>query len=140
CSLVRIRLHLLNFCNEQDRLKQLLQAHPLLSGYIHEDVISAPIFWYDAMLRQLLLDPLWIRLWLIDLIHCDDDRHVSGLRMVDRFDSLRHDAVVGCDDEDGDVRHLSTTCPHRRERFVTRRVEERDLLALDLHLICPDVL
>ena len=53
---------------------------------------------------------------------------------------LRHHAVVGRDDEDGDVRHLRAAGAHRGERFVARRVEERDLPAVDLGLVGADVL
>jgi hypothetical protein len=40
---------------------------------------------------------------------------------------LRHDAVVGRDHEDRDVGDLGAARAHRRERFVTGRVDERDL-------------
>ena len=53
---------------------------------------------------------------------------------------LRHDAVVGGDDEDGDVRHLRAAGAHGRERLVARRVEERDLAAVDVGLVGADVL
>ena len=58
------------------------------------------------------------------------------------IDSLRlgHDAVVGRDDEDGDVRHLRAAGAHGRERLVARRVEERDLPPVDLGLVGADVL
>ena len=48
--------------------------------------------------------------------------------VVDRFLRLRHHAVVGGDDEDGDVRHLRAAGAHRGEGFVARRVEEGDLV------------
>src|SRR2546427_326883 len=60
--------------------------------------------------------------------------------MVDRLDGLRHDAVVGGHHEDDDVRRLSATCAHRRERLVPRRVEERDLAVPGLDLVGADVL
>ena len=43
---------------------------------------------------------------------------------------LRHDAVVGGDDEHGDVGHLRAAGAHGRERLVARRVEERDPAAV----------
>ena len=60
--------------------------------------------------------------------------------MADRLLRLRHHAVVRGDDEDGDVRHLRTAGAHRRERLVARRVEERELAAVDLGLVRADVL
>ncbi len=60
--------------------------------------------------------------------------------MGDRLLRLRHDAVVGRDDEDGDVRDLRAAGAHRGERLVARRVEERDLPAVDVDLVRADVL
>ena len=69
---------------------------------------------------------------LVDLVHRDDDRHVGRARVCDRLLRLRHDAVVGGDDENGDVRHLRAAGAHRGERLVARRVEEGDLAAVVL--------
>ena len=46
--------------------------------------------------------------------------------MVDGLDRLRHDVVVGCDDDDGHVGDFRTPCTHGRKGFVTRRIEEGD--------------
>ena len=60
--------------------------------------------------------------------------------MRDRLLRLRHDAVVGGHDEDGDVRDLRAASAHRGERLVARRVEERDAAPVDLGLVRADVL
>ena len=65
---------------------------------------------------------------------------LAALAWFMRLDGLRHHAVVGGHDQHGDVRHLRPTGAHGGERLVARRVEEGDLLALDLHLIGADVL
>ncbi len=44
--------------------------------------------------------------------------------MVDGLDGLRHDAVVGGDDQDDDVRDLGATGTHGGKRLVTRGVDE----------------
>ena len=66
------------------------------------------------------------------------------LRVVQRLDRLRHDAVVGRDHEDRDVGHLRTTGTHGGERLVARGVDEGDgaLVALVLgpDLVRTDVL
>src|SRR6185436_10701534 len=51
-----------------------------------------------------------------------------------------HDAVVGGDDEDDDVRHLRAARAHHREGLVAWRVEEHDLPAPLLDVIGADVL
>jgi hypothetical protein len=56
------------------------------------------------------------------------------LRVVERLDRLRHDAVVGRDHQDRDVGGLRTAGTHGGERLVTRGVDEGDhaLVAVDL--------
>ena len=61
--------------------------------------------------------------------------------MVDRFARLRHDAVVGRDDEHDDVGDLGAAGAHQGERLVTGRVEEHDAAAVaDVDVIGADVL
>ena len=53
----------------------------------------------------------------------------------------RHHRVVGSDDDDGDIRHLSTTGTHSGEGLMTRGVEERNLTTiLQFHVIGTDML
>ena len=60
--------------------------------------------------------------------------------MRDRLFGLRHDAVVGGDDENRDVGNLRTARAHRRERFVTGRIDERDLPIVALDRVRADLL
>ena len=60
--------------------------------------------------------------------------------MVDRLDGLRHDAVVGGDDDDGDVGDLGAAGAHGGEGLVARGVEEGDPLAVVRDLVGADVL
>ena len=76
----------------------------------------------------------------VDLVDRHDDRHLGRLRVIDRLDGLRHDAVVGGHHQDDDVGGLSTTGSHLGERSVARRVDEGDLLPIALDLIRTDVL
>ena len=60
--------------------------------------------------------------------------------MVDRFQRLRHHAVVRPHHENHDVRDLRAAGPHPRERFVARRVDEHHFAAAHVHLVGTDVL
>ena len=51
---------------------------------------------------------------------------LGGARMVDRLHRLRHDAVVGGDDEHDDVGHLGAARAHRGEGGVAGRIDESD--------------
>ena len=103
-------------------------------------VVAAPVLGLEVLLRELALHPVDVRVGEVDLVDRDDDRHLGGARVRDRLLRLRHDAVVGGDDEDGDVGHLRAAGAHRGERLVARRVEEGDLAAVDVDLVGADVL
>ena len=91
--------------------------------------------------EEILLHLLHVRRGEIDLVDGDDERHAGVLRVGDRLDRLRHDGVVGRDDQDDDVGHLGAAGAHRRERLVARCVEERDRASLLRHdLVGADVL
>ena len=54
---------------------------------------------------------------------------------------LRHNIVIGSDDDDGNVGYLSTTSTHGGEGFVTGSIEECYMAAiLKLYIVCTDVL
>ena len=81
---------------------------------------------------------------LVDLVDRHHDRHVGGLRVVDRLHRLRHHAVVGCDHQDRDVGGLGAAGTHGGERLVTRGVDEGDRplrpVEVDADLVGADVL
>ena len=104
-----------------------------------EHVLSAPILGDDAVLDELLAHAGrgWLA-GLVDLVHGHDRR--CGLGVVDGLDGLRHDAVVGGDDQDDDVGHLGTAGAHGRKGLVAGRVDEGDLTIADTHDRGADVL
>ena len=60
--------------------------------------------------------------------------------MVDRFDGLRHDAVIGSNHDDRDIRDTGTSGSHGCERLMARGIQERDLFIIDLDLVSTDML
>ena len=77
---------------------------------------------------------------LIHLVDGDDDVDARRFRVVDRLDGLRHDTVIGGDDQNRDVGRLRASCTHGGKGFVTRGIEEGDLLAMHGDAIGADVL
>ena len=75
--------------------------------------IAAPVFRQQAAVGQLLLDPVDLRVGLVDLVDRHDDRHLRRAGVIDRFDRLRHDAVVRRDHQNDNVRDLGAASPHR---------------------------
>jgi hypothetical protein len=52
------------------------------------------------------------------------------LGVIDGFDRLRHDAVIGRHHQHDDVGDLGAAGTHRGERGVARRIDEGDLAAV----------
>lgn len=78
----------------------------------------------------MLTDLIGVSTRLIHLVDSEYHRYAGRLGMVDRLDSLRHDGIVGRDDDDGYICHLGTTGTHSGKGRVTRRIEEGDMLAI----------
>ena len=140
CLSVGVRLELEHVGLEKDGLEQVVDMELLLRGNFDEHVLAAPLFGDDAMLDELLADAIGVRTGLVDLVHRDDDGHIGSLGVVDCLDGLRHDAVVGGDDEHDDVGHLGAAGTHGGKRLVAGRVDEGDLATVDVHDRCTDVL
>ena len=89
-------------------------------------VFPTPPVPQKSAIRKLLLDPVDIRVRLIDFVDGHYDRDTCCLRMLNRLDCLRHNTIISCHDQHDDVRYLRTARTHQCERFVTRSVEEYD--------------
>ncbi len=137
---VRVGLELADLGGQRDHLEQIIHAHTGLGGDRADDGVAAPVLSQQVVLRELLLDALGVRVRLIHLVDRHDDGDAGGLGVVDGFDRLRFDAVLGGDDEDGNIRDHRAAGTHGGERLMARGIEEGDGLALDLHLIGADVL
>jgi hypothetical protein len=92
------------------------------------------------VLHQAALHALEIGVGPVDLVDCDDNRHLRRARVVDRLDRLRHDAVVGGDDEDDEIGDFCAPRAHRGKRLMARRVEEGNAAAVDLNVVRADML
>ena len=77
---------------------------------------------------------------LVHLVDGHDDRNAGRLGVLDGFDRLRHDAVIGRHHQHRDIGRLGAAGTHGGERLVARGVEEGDLLAVHFDLIGADVL
>ena len=91
-----------------------------LRRHLHEHVGAAPFFGDDFVLGELGAHAIRLGVGLVDLVDRDDDRHAGRLGVLDGFDGLRHDAVVGRDHEHHDVGGLGAARAHRGERRVAR--------------------
>ena len=137
---VRVGLQLQHLGQDDQVFKQVVYALAGLGGYRADDGVAAPLLADEVVLRELLLDALRVRAGHIHLVHGHDDGDLRRLGVVDGLYGLRHDAVVGRHDEDGDIRDGRAAGAHGGERLVARGVQEGDGAALDVHGVSADVL
>ena len=135
-----VGLQVQNLRHQQNHFQQQFQALFGSGGNRHHHHIAAPVFGQQAAVGELLLDALRLGFGLIDLVDGHDNRHAGGLGVVDGFERLRHHAIVRRHHQDDDVGDLGAAGAHAGEGFVAGRVDEDDLLALQLHLVGADML
>ena len=112
-----------------------------VSGAGRDDFrFAAPLAGREPVFGHLGQDAIGVDTGQIDLVHGHDDRHAGRFGVTDRLFGLRHDAVVGRDDQHGDVGDVRPAGPHFGEGFVTGRVDKRDGPAVFLDLVGADVL
>ncbi len=136
----RVGFEILHIGHQEDHLEQQIEMVMGFGGDLNHDGVAAPILRQQAAVGQLLLDALGLGVGLVDLVDRHEDRHLGGARVVDGFERLRHDAVVGRHHQDDDVGDLGAAGAHAGECFVAGRVDEDDLAAVHLHLVGADVL
>ena len=86
---------------------------PVSARHVHEHRVAAPVFGLESELDELATNALGVGARLVDLVHRDDDRNLRRLRVGDGLLRLRHDAVVGRDDEDDEVGDARAARAHR---------------------------
>ena len=122
---VGVGAELLELGDQQDHVEQVVEALVGLGGDVAVDRVAAPVLGREAVGGELVADAVGLGALLVDLVDRDQDRHVGGAGVVDRLFGLRHDAVVGGDDEDGDVGDLGAAGAHRGEGRVARACRGR---------------
>src|SRR5207248_11338713 len=100
---------------DDNHFKQPLEIDALLGGDFDHHGVAAPAFPEQATVSKFLLDAVGVGVGLIDLVDGDDDGHFGGPGVVNRFNRLRHDAVVSGDDEHDHVGDFGAAGAHHRE-------------------------
>ena len=112
----------------------------LLGRNFAHDGLAAPLLGHEAVLGELLHDPVGVGVFLIDLVHRHEDGDIGSLSVVDGLHGLGHDTVICRHHQNGNIRDHSAAGTHGRKRLMARRIQKRDGLAVNLHLIGADVL
>ncbi|SSW84038.1 Uncharacterised protein [Klebsiella pneumoniae] len=129
-----------NFGLQQDRVQQFVDTGTRFRRHVYELAFAAPLFRQDTVLGKFVFNTIGIRFWLIDLVHCNHNRHTRCFRVLDSFDGLRHDAVVCSNNQNNDIRRLSTTSTHGGKRGVAWGIQEGDHTVVSFYVVCTDVL
>ena len=102
---------------------------------------AAPLLHLDAEFGELRADFVGIGFFTVALVDGDDEGNLSRLRVTDRLLGLRHDRVIGGDNDDGEVSDLSTPRTHGRKGLVTRCIDEGHTgTVFELYAVRTDVL
>ena len=109
---VGVRLQLLHVGLEHNHLEQFVDALFGQRGYVDKNGIAAPFLADQSFVLQLLADSHRVGVWMVGFVDRDDGWHFGRLRMAQSFERLRHDAVVGRDDQHHDVRHVGAAGAH----------------------------
>ena len=138
----RIGLQVEQIGLQGDHLEQPVEIGLVLGGDLDIDNVAAKRFDLNLVLQQFGAHAIGSGIGLVDLVDGHDHRHLRRLGVIDRFNRLRHHAVVGRHHQYDDVRHPGAARAHRGKCGVARSVDEGDLLAAFRrgHLIGTDVL
>ena len=136
---VRLQVQHLGF--KEHFVEQLAHAVTFLRRDVLALIFTAPILNKDIHVRQFLLDFVGVGTGFVALVDSKHHGHACSLRVTDCLACLWHDAIVGGDNDDSDIRHLCTAGTHGGESLVTRRVEERYMLSgLKRYVVCTNML
>ena len=129
-----------NFRLNENIFKKLVNALASLAGNRTADNITTPILRRKTALLELLLNAIDIGSRLVSLRDSHHNLNACLTRNSDTFLRLRHDAVIGSDNQNCDIGNLRTAATHCAECRVTRSIKERNFLASDFHLIGANLL
>jgi len=125
---------------QQDRFKQLVQVFAGLGRNLNLQHIAAQTFNKHLMLQQGCAHFLRISGRFVDLVDGNNNRHIGSLGVVDGFNGLQHHAVIGGNNQHGNICRLGAAGAHGRESGMARRIDKGDPVAILFHLIGADML
>ena len=112
----------------------------LLCRYFYNNRISAPFLGYEIVFHKRLLNSVGVCALFINLVYSDYYSYSRRFCMVYCLYCLRHYTIVSRNHKYSNIRYLCTSCTHCRERFMTRRIEERYVTVIQTHTVCTYML
>ena len=138
---VRVGLEFEHIGLKQNLFQQVVYTDTFLCRNLLTLVFSTPVFYEQVHGSERLLHFIGICARLIYLIDSKHHGHAGSLSMGDSLLGLGHHVVVGCNDDNGNVRNLCTTGTHGGKGLMAGSIEESNATTvLELHVVCSDVL
>ena len=123
---VRVGLEVKHFGLQQNGFQQLVEVGALECRNFNVENVAAHAFHHQVVLQQISAHAGGVDVGLVHLVDGNNDRNTCRLGVVDRFNRLRHHAVIGSHHQNGNVGGFRTTRTHGGEGFMARRVDEGD--------------
>ena len=128
-----------------DDFEWVLAISPLkdkngMSGHRNKQGCSTPVFRNQFVFRQFLFDTLHVGARLINLVNGNDNFNTGRLCMTDGLYRLRHNAIIGSNYQNRNIRRLGATQTHSSERFMSRSIEESNFFTLYIYHISANML
>ena len=140
CTTVPCGTELQNFSLQEDGIQQVLQAFLFQGTNVNKLSVSTPIFWNQSQVGKLGLYTVGICLGLVHLVYCNNDGNLGILGVIDSFDSLGHNTVIGGNHQNNNISNLGTTGTHHGKCFVTRCIQEGNASLVCFYHVGTDVL
>ena len=137
---IGVSTKLFDLGDQQDLIEQVIDTNVLQCRDLLGDDVATEGLCNQVMLGELCEHPCWVRIFTVDLVDRNDDRHFSGLGVTQRFNRLWHYAVVGRYHQDDNVGRVRATRAHCGEGLVTRGIDKGKGVILADRLIRTDVL
>ena len=129
-----------HFGDEQDVFEEFVDVFAVLGADFNGRVVAAPFFEEDVVVGKFLFDARDICFGFVDFVDGDDGWDMVFADIGNDFFGLRADAVVGGDNQNGDIGKGDAAFAHGGKGFVTGRVDKSDEFAALFDLIGADCL
>ena len=138
---VGVGLQVEHFSFKEHFLQQVVNAYALLGTDFLTLVFTSPFFYQKVHVGKVFTYFVGVGTRFVYLVDGKHHRHVGSLCMGNGLTGGGHHAVVGCNDDDGDIGDLGTAGTHGGKCLVTGSVEEGDLSAVaQCHVVGTDML
>ena len=138
---VGVGLQIKHFRLQQNRINQLVDIDAFFGGNFGTKTFAAHFLNPDSMLQQSRFNLHRIRPRQINFINSNHYRNFGRLSMADGLNRLRHDTVIGRNNQNHNIRNFGATGTHFGKSLMSRRIDKRNFLTgLNRNLISTDML